>query len=69
MTPFKPLPSLVPSLLARLRAWPAASQQGSRRNAMVACTALAQRRAERQDVEDFLTALAAEPTRHYGASP
>lgn len=65
MTPFRPLPSL----LARIRAWPAASQQGSRRNAMVACTALAQQRAERQDVEDFLAALAAEPARRYKASP
>ena len=38
----------------RARAWGAASQQGARRNAMVAATACAQRRAERQDVADYL---------------
>jgi uncharacterized membrane protein YjjP (DUF1212 family) len=37
-----------------LRQWPARSQQQARRNAMVACTALAQRGAERRDVEEFL---------------
>ncbi len=40
--------------LARLRAWPVDSQQRARRNAMVAATACAQRRAERADVESFL---------------
>jgi hypothetical protein len=35
-------------------AWPVASQQKARRNAMLACTSLTQRRMERQDVEDFL---------------
>jgi len=34
--------------------WPVESQLGSRRNALVASTALAQLRAEREDVEDFL---------------
>ena len=34
--------------------WSNGSQLGSRRNAMVAATALAQRRIERQDVEAFL---------------
>lgn len=47
------------SLITGLRAWPVDSQQVARRNAMLACTALAQRRAEREDVEDFLDSLAA----------
>ena len=34
--------------------WGMASQQRARRNAMVAATALARRRAEIDDVEDFL---------------
>jgi hypothetical protein len=37
--------------------WPLASQQHARRNALVASTALAQRRMERADVEEFLAAL------------
>lgn len=40
-----------------VREWPVESQQRSRRNAMIASTALAQRRAELNDVEDFLAAL------------
>lgn len=44
------------SLVNRLRGWPVNSQHGSRRNAMIATTALAQRRAEREDVERFLAA-------------
>ena len=42
--------------------WAVGSQQASRRNAMVALTALTQRRAERTDVEEFLAALQ-EPSR------
>ena len=34
--------------------WSVASQQRARRNAMIASTALAERRAEIDDVEDFL---------------
>ena len=37
-----------------LRQWPANSQLQARRNAMVACTALAQRTAQARDVEEFL---------------
>lgn len=44
----------VPSLVER---WAVGSQQASRRNAMVALTALTQRRAERAEVEEFLAAL------------
>jgi hypothetical protein len=40
-----------------VRQWPVESQQRSRRNAMIASTALAQRRAELDDVEEFLAAL------------
>jgi hypothetical protein len=36
--------------------WSVESQLGARRNAMVASTSLAARRAERQDVEAFLAA-------------
>ena len=36
--------------------WAVASQQQARRNAMVAATALTQRRAETREVEDFLAA-------------
>ncbi len=45
-------------LVQRLQDWPVASQQQARRNAMVAATACAQRRAERDDVADYLHALA-----------
>lgn len=41
-------------LLPLVDRWAHASQLGSRRNAMVAATALAQRRIERQDTEAFL---------------
>jgi hypothetical protein len=43
----------------RIDAWAVASQQQARRNAMIASTAAAQRRAELNDVEDFLAALTA----------
>lgn len=55
MTPFAPLSAL----WGRVRTWPVESQLNARRNAMVASTALAARRAERADVEEYLTALAA----------
>ena len=57
MSPFGNLTALT-TLPGRVRAWPVATQQGARRNAMIACTALAARRAEREDVEDFLASLA-----------
>jgi hypothetical protein len=61
MSPFGPLTAL-PDLVGRVRAWPVESHQGARRNAMVASSTLAARRAEREDVEEFLASLA--PTRH-----
>ena len=39
--------------------WAVASQQRARRNAMIACTALAQRRAELLEVEEYLAELKA----------
>jgi hypothetical protein len=48
-----------PRGLARsLLGWPVETQLGSRRNALVASTALAQLRREREDAEDFLAASA-----------
>lgn len=41
-------------LLGQLLSWPVRSQQGARRNALVASTALAERRRELADVEEFL---------------
>lgn len=45
------------TLLHDLRTWPQTSQEQARRNAMIAATACAQRRAERQDVDDYLGSL------------
>ena len=45
------------AVLGRVRAWSVESQQVARRNAMVANTALAARRAERQDVDAYFEAL------------
>lgn len=44
-------------LINAIRTWPVESQQRSRRNAMIASTALTQRRAELDDVEEFFAAL------------
>ena len=57
-------------VLARVRAWPVESQQRARRNAMLAATDCAQRRAEREAVEDFLDARAhpVAPARPAGAA-
>lgn len=43
--------------IVAVRRWPVESQLQARRNAMIASTALAQRRAELDDVEAFLAAL------------
>ena len=56
-TAFAPLTTPLVRVGAQVERWAVESQQRSRRNAMVAATALAQRRAEREDVEDFLAAL------------
>ncbi|CAN5715471.1 hypothetical protein BH11ACT8_BH11ACT8_10630 [soil metagenome] len=43
--------------LTRVREWPVAAQQHARRNAMIATTAAAQRRIERDEVADYLRGL------------
>jgi hypothetical protein len=65
MSPFNPLSRPLPYPLslvsARVHTWAIESQQGARRNAMIASTALAARRAERQDVEDFFASVRPAP--------
>lgn len=56
---FPPMRHLV-RLGQALSEWPVASQQQARRNAMVALTACAHRRAEREEVASFLAAIAAQ---------
>jgi hypothetical protein len=51
-----PLVTPLAGVLTRLRDWPVTAQQQARRNAMVAATACAQRRIEREEVADFLAA-------------
>ena len=46
-----------PKPLQWLEAWAVASQQRARRNAMIATTALAHRRAELLEVEEYLAGL------------
>lgn len=43
-----------PALVRGIVAWPVASQQVARRNALVAATTCADRRREREEVEQFL---------------
>lgn len=50
--------SFAPPVLAdAVHRWAVESQQRARRNAMLAATECAQRRAERDDVDEFFTAL------------
>ena len=49
-----PLIAPLSGVLNRLRDWPISAQQQARRNAMVAATACAQRRIEREEVADYL---------------
>ena len=46
-------------LVRSVLTWPVGTQLGSRRNALVASTALTQRRREREEVEEFLAGCAA----------
>lgn len=50
------------ALRTSVQQWAVESQRTACRNAMVAGTALAARRAEREDVEEFLAARAGRPT-------
>lgn len=52
---------VITGVVRPLRRWPAESQLRSRRNAMVAATALAQRRAELDEVEEFLAVVGRGP--------
>jgi hypothetical protein len=45
------------SIINDLRSWPQTSQEQARRNAMLAATACAQRRVERQEVEEYFASL------------
>ena len=55
--PLAPLTQPVSRLVNVVVRWPVESQQRARRNAMIASTALAQRRAELDEVEQFLATL------------
>ena len=50
--------SIIWAPVQRLSSWPVTSQIGARRNALVACTTLAQRRSEHNEVEQLLRSLA-----------
>ncbi|WP_134738460.1 hypothetical protein [Nocardioides sp. 503] len=54
--------ALLGSAAGRVHRWSVESQQQGRRNAMIAATECAQRRAEREEVDDFFVALAAPRT-------
>ncbi|MGZ4447633.1 MAG: hypothetical protein ACXVEC_12940 [Nocardioides sp.] len=60
--------NLVKPIVSPLLRWPVESQQVARRNAMIASTALAQRRAEREEVEEFLAGLLVSPGTDLGSS-
>jgi len=48
-------------ILPLIDRWAVSSQQTARRNAMIATTALTQRRTERIEVEEFLASLREDP--------
>lgn len=48
--------------IQRLSRWPVTSQIGARRNALVACTTLAQRRSEHSEVEQLLRSTTEQPS-------
>ncbi len=50
-------PFITPRSFDAVVRWPVRSQQRSRRNAMIASTRLAQRRAELVEVEEYLTSV------------
>jgi hypothetical protein len=54
--PLAPLTQPAQRLVGAVTSWPVESQQRARRNALVASTALARRRAELDEVEEFLAA-------------
>jgi hypothetical protein len=64
---FSSAPHLVGRVAGVVQRWPVESQLRARRNAMIASTALAQRRAELDDVEEFLAALGRVPVSEVAA--
>ncbi|WP_182526088.1 hypothetical protein [Nocardioides dongkuii] len=65
LTPFTPLLRLARRRVTpRLAQWAAASHHGARRNAMVGATRLAQQRADREEVDDFLATRADDRSAH-----
>jgi len=56
------LPPPIRPAVGAVRRWPVESQHRSRRNAMVAATALAQRRAQVDDVDEFFATLGKAPS-------
>jgi hypothetical protein len=58
-TPLHLVTASVTRAVAWPGSWPITSQQHARRNALVASTALSQRRREAEDVEEFLARHAA----------
>ena len=68
MPSLRPLSGLpLSDLVSRVRTWPVETQLGARRNAMIASTTLAARRAERLDVEEFFAAREPRSTRPVAA--
>lgn len=59
---------LLDRTVGAVRRWPVETQLRARRNAMIASTALAQRRAELDDVEEFLAARLGAPMSEVAAS-
>jgi len=50
--------SIIWAPIQKLSRWPVTSQIGARRNALVACTSLARRRSEHDEVKQLLRSLA-----------
>lgn len=57
VAPLQPGLHVVTGVARRLSRWSVTSQQAARRNAMLACTAAAARRVEREEVAEFLRAI------------
>jgi hypothetical protein len=57
MSSLNPVSAVRSVVFDRVQTWSVESQLGARRNAMIASTALAARRAEREDVEEFFATL------------
>jgi hypothetical protein len=57
MSSLNPVSAVRSAVVDRVQSWSVESQLGARRNAMIASTALAARRAEREDVEEFFAAM------------